>query len=105
VIRHNGCRGFKIWKWGKIQIELWLVPKHEYIEPHVHQTVESMIMLIFGTMVGRIDETAGTVKPFHRYSVPAGVIHSARAQSFCAFINIERWHGEPTSAADDFTAV
>ena len=34
--------------------------------------------------------------------VPAGVQHAAIALSFSAFANLERWSGNPTSAATDF---
>jgi hypothetical protein len=34
--------------------------------------------------------------------VPAGVDHSAVAHSFSVFLNLERWHSKPTSAAIDF---
>jgi len=34
--------------------------------------------------------------------VPAGVSHSAVADTFSVFLNLERWKSKPTSAAIDF---
>lgn len=62
-------------------------------------------MPIFGHMVGTIGPSMGDAKTWKRYAVPAGVRHSALAKTNCMFINFERWTSEPTSAADDFTAV
>lgn len=106
--RHNRCRGFRLWKWGNFQIELWFCPRGEHIEPHVHEHIDSKIIFLAGSMKGRIADRSGLVSwPRHMFSswrVPKGVMHSARVGAFCVFANLERWDGPPTSAAEDFTA-
>jgi hypothetical protein len=107
--RHNGCRGFRIWKWGQLQIELWFCKKGELIAPHVHERIDSTIVFLAGDMYGKIDERGGILEwpadMFRTFKVPAGVRHGAEVGSFCIFANVERWTGEPTSACEDFTAV
>jgi len=56
-------------------------------------------------MIGRIGPTRGLVRLWKGYSVPAGKIHNAMIDRFSIFANVERWQDEPTSAAEDFTAV
>ena len=110
IRRHNRCLGIRIWKWGRFQCELWFAPKGEFIEPHVHEHINSKIIFLAGEMLGSIGERAGLLKwpkdigrAFH---VPAGMTHSALVGSFCVFANAERWtNDEVTSAAADFTAV
>jgi hypothetical protein len=86
-------------------VEVWFCPEEEYIAPHIHKRIDSNIVLLFGKMIGKIAETRGYVRAFKWYPVPAGTVHSAETISFCVFANAERWQGEPTSAAEDFTAV
>jgi mannose-6-phosphate isomerase-like protein (cupin superfamily) len=105
IRKHNRCRGIRVWKWNSFQIEVWFLPKGEWIEPHVHNRIDSRIVLLFGHMTGRIGRDTGYAKPWKAYQVPAGMLHSATADTFCIFANVERWQGEPTSAAEDFTAV
>lgn len=109
--RHNRVRGVRIWKWGTFQIEVWFCPKEEFIEPHVHQRIDSTLVLLAGEMLGTIRDKTGWVRcpedRFRKFHVPAGTVHSAKIGRFCVFANIERWGwtGDVTSAADDFTAV
>jgi len=103
--RHNRCRGLRIWKWNSFQIEVWFCPKGEVIEPHVHNRIDSKIVLLFGYMIGRIAGRLGHAKLFKAYPIPAGMVHTAEISRFSIFANFERWRGEPTSAAEDFTAV
>lgn len=103
--KHNRCRGIRLWKWNSFQIEVWFCPKDEEIEPHIHERIDSKIILLFGYMTGKIAETRGCVKVFQSYPVLAGTSHSAVTSTFCIFMNVERWQGKPTSAAEDFTAV
>ena len=108
--RHNRCRGLRVWKWGRWQVELWFCPRGEHIEPHVHKKIDSTIFFIAGHMTGRIQERIGNLDwpadSFRRFDIPAGVEHEARIGSFCIFANFERWKSDDvTSACDDFTAV
>lgn len=105
IRRHNRCRGIRLWKWNSFQIEVWFCPKGERIDPHFHKRIDSVIIMLAGYMIGTIDGQAGVVKHWKKYPVAAGVRHSATVGGFCIFANIERWQGEPTSAAEDFTAV
>lgn len=103
--KHNRCRGFRIWKWGTFQIELWWFPKGEFIEPHIHERISSLIMVVYGQMEGIIGDRAGVPRPWKCFAVPPGERHAAHAVSNCVFLNFEHWTGEVTSASDDFTAV
>lgn len=109
IKRHNGCRGLTLWRWGRFQIELWFAPKGEVIEPHIHSRIDSSIVFLVGSMVGTIGGKTGLLEwpadCFRRFNVPAGVKHSATITAFCMFANVERWKGDVTSAADDFTAL
>lgn len=109
IRKHNRCRGVRLWKWNRFQVEVWFCPNDEWIRPHLHHNIHSRICLLLGRMVGNIDEVRGIVKRWRFYEVPAGVTHSATTDSFCVFINVERWIGEAQtlqrSAADDFTAI
>lgn len=104
IRKHKRCRGLRIWKWNSLQVEVWFCPSFEYIEPHVHERIDSTIVMLLGDMAGTIGKETGLVRHWKRYRVPAGVKHSASVGLFCIFANVERWQGEPTSAADDFTA-
>lgn len=103
--KHNRCRGIRLWKWNNFQIEVWFCPVDEHIEPHFHGHIDSRIYLLFGRMIGVIDHTRGLVKLWRGYAVPHCTTHSAVMSTFCIFANVERWHGKPTSASEDFTAV
>lgn len=105
IRRHNDCFGFRLWKWGKFQIEIWFVPKGEKIEAHVHEHIDSNIVVLKGDLLGRIGERADLARRWKKYPVPANMVHEARALTSCIFINLERWDMTPTSAAKDFTAV
>ena len=107
VHRHNRCVGITLFKWGRKKLEVWFCPKDEEIEDHVHRHIDSVIVLLFGYMRGKIDFTAGHVQPWRRYPVPHCTTHSALTLSFCVFANWETWTGDVdvTSASVDFTAV
>lgn len=104
--RHNGCIGFILFRAGKRQCELWYCRHGEEIEPHVHQKIDSTLVILGGGMDGRIGGRRGIVgwQDFlRRFHIPAGTVHSAKITGrFCLFLNFERWTGNPTSAAIDF---
>lgn len=104
--RHNRCFGLVLFRVGRYQAELFYCPHGEEIEPHIHQKVDSTLVILGGGMDGRIGERHGIVgwQDFlRRFHVPAGTVHSAKITGwFCLFLNFERWTGTPTSAAIDF---
>ena len=111
VNRHNRCVGITLFRWGRRQAEIWFCPKHEYIEPHHHPNIDSVLVVVAGEMMGKIADKHGLVhwrKDFlQRFPIPAGIVHSAAVGMFCVFINFETWKKDKplTSAATDFTAV
>lgn len=109
IERHNRCVGVKLFRFGCYQLELWIAPHGEIIEPHSHRHIDSTLVFLCGKILGTIGDKTGTVShrdAFRRFSIPAGVTHSAIVQSgFCAFLNWERWKtSNVTSAALDFHA-
>lgn len=111
IIRHQGCTGITLFRWGRRKLELWLIPEMHYIQPHIHQYIDSTLIFIWGYMYGNIAGRGGMVGErgdfLRRFTIPAGVVHSARTFRFTLFANWERWKdGAPiTSAATDFTAL
>lgn len=108
IRRHNRCRGIRLWKWGRFQIEVWFCPKGEVIETHAHQHIDSKIIVLYGGMWGSIGNRVGSPRRFKAFEVPAGVRHGAAISDYqcCIFANVERWKNgvDVTSAAEDFTA-
>lgn len=109
IERHNRCVGFKLFRFGNRQLELWLAPNREIIESHCHRHIDSTLIFLWGRILGTIGDKTGTVSyrdALRRFPIPAGVKHSAIVQSrFCAFLNWERWKTpNVTSAALDFHA-
>ena len=105
-----------LFRWGRRQLEVWLCPAGEQIDPHVHSSIDSTIRLLWGCMQGQIADKKGWVTAwsmwqkhdfFRPFTIPAGVKHSASIAEFTIFLNWENWRGEMpiTSAAEDFTAV
>jgi hypothetical protein len=107
IHRHNRCVGLTLFRFGCHQIELWLCPRLERIEPHSHPHIDCRLIVLFGRMLGTIGKKSGLVdwrKWFRVFNVAPGVSHSAHILSFTAFLNIETWTVNPTSAAIDFQA-
>ncbi len=116
IVRHNRCLGIRI-PIASWQAEIWTVPVGEKIAPHVHKTINSFILQIWGKAVWTVGNKTRTVfGPFRSRTkhglftlacadVPAGVRHSAEAKSFCVFLNLEKCLGERVSASRDFVPV
>lgn len=106
MIRHNRCRGFKLFKWGQIQCELWFCPKGEDIAPHVHNHIDSTLIILGGNAVGSIGAKVGLIEwrdMLRRFNIPKGVPHWAIVKRpFFIFLNVEKWDCKITSAAHDF---
>lgn len=107
MIRHNRCRGFRLLRFGQVQIELWCCPAGEDIAPHVHDHIDSTLIILGGSAVGSIGAKVGLVgwrDMFRRFKIPKGVVHWAIVRSqFFIFLNVEKWDCNITSAAHDFT--
>lgn len=106
IRRYRRCRGLRLFRWRRFQVEAWWFPKGETIETHVHQNIDSHIMLLFGRMRGNINGRIGYPRLFKSYRVPHNEIHGALAERSCLFLNFEWWIcDDVSSAAHDFTAV
>ena len=60
---------------------------------------------MLGSMRWKMGDKSKHVTTWHcgwSKPVPAGVSHSAVADTFAVFINFEKWQSNPTSAAIDF---
>lgn len=106
IVRHNRCRGLKLWKWGHTQIELWWCPGGEVIEPHTHEEFDGLIVYLFGSMVFWTPTKRRAIgwRDFLKtLKIPSGLAHGAIGRKpGCLFLNFERWKNAPTSAATDF---
>lgn len=107
IHRHNKCVGLTLFRFGKRQLEIWWCPKGEEIESHIHQNIDSTLIILGGEMDGWIGSRHGRTGWYdflRRFHVPAGTPHRAKVTgSFCLFANYERWSCKPSSAAIDFT--
>jgi hypothetical protein len=107
IVRHNRCRGLKLWKWGRTQIELWWCPALEKIETHTHEEFDGLIVYLAGKMVFWTPTKTRVIgwRDFLKtLKIPAGLPHGAigRWPHGCLFLNFERWKNAPTSASTDF---
>lgn len=111
ILRHNNCRGIKLFRIGRFQMELWMAPKGERIESHIHKHIDSHILFLWGRMNGVIGSRSGSLgfhDCFRLFHIPAGVTHSATILSrWCIFTNLEVWNkgSSISSAAVDFERV
>ncbi len=105
IQRFQRCIGIKLFRIGSYQLEAWCCPTGEVIPAHRHESFSSRIIHILGRMSWTMGAKSKSVSTWHcgwSKPVPAGVDHSAVAHSFSVFLNLERWHSKPTSAAIDF---
>lgn len=100
ILRHGRCLGLRLFRWGRKQLEIWFAPKDERIESHIHQTMDSKIVLLVGRVWGRNGSKTGLVHALHSYLIPASTPHSAYALTVCIFLNFETWKdSNPISSA------
>ena len=103
MAKHNKCRGYRLFKLGHYQVELWICPSFEYIEPHSHPEIESKIVLLRGTLFGILNSRSGFLRWLKLYTIKSTDVHSGQVGSHgCIFLNLQRWHTTPTSAAINF---
>jgi hypothetical protein len=118
IERFGKAIGFRFPLWGNGQIELWCCPRGTVVPPHIHLTIDSFIIYLFGRMRVTVGNTTRDVcGPFRRREstgkftwavryIPAGARHCAEVLgSFAVFLNVERCHCGRISAARDFVHV
>jgi len=109
INRHNRCIGLTLFRFRRRKLELWFCPSYEIIPDHVHEHIDSTIIMLAGGMWGRIGTRSryvGWLDMFRSFSIPKGVSHSAITGAFAVFANWEKWDTDDvTSAAKDFKAV
>lgn len=108
ITRFHRCVGFRLLRLLRWQVELWCCPAGEIIPPHVHSQFDGRLVFLGGSMRWTLGDRVRDLSwsDFGKsWSVPVGTVHGARVLGrFGIFLNIERWSGEPTSAAEDFIA-
>lgn len=104
ISRFQKCIGLTLWRWNRFQVELWFCPKGERIPDHCHSNIDSTIVHLFGSCFGHINNDFRTILGLPKsWNIPAGVVHGAVVGGCWVFLNVERWNGNPTSAAKDIT--
>ena len=112
---HDRCRGLTLWRWGRLNVELWFCPAGYEIVPHSHPLEDIELVPLFGwctfiredalRLVGQRIECSPR-RWFRKHSVPAGWVHWFKVgrKVPLVFINVARWKpGVPiTSASEDF---
>jgi quercetin dioxygenase-like cupin family protein len=108
-IRFQRSLGIRIFRFGKVQAELWLCPKGERLPAHRHAKMESRITFVAGRMLFTRDDRTiplGLGQTLRTFKVAAGQAHSAIVTGlFGIFLNVESWTERPTSAAHDFIRI
>lgn len=106
------CYGLTLWRWNQTQVELWLCPSNFSVDEHVHEEMDSEIILLIGNvnLCKRVNgEVKSTGVHFKKLSVPRNTPHFIVQKSGrsipTAFMNIEHWYSRPTSVCEDFKPV
>ena len=109
ITKFQRCRGLRLFRWGRFQIELWYCPARETIPLHSHPNIDSTIVHLFGWVHWYIEldnvpygKYLGASNIGKSHKVPANTVHAATCYSPLLFLNIERWSCTPSSAAIDF---
>lgn len=103
MVKHNSCKGYRLFRLGHYQVELWVCPCFEYIEPHSHPEIESKVILLYGSLYGVLNGRSGFLRWLKFYSIASTAVHSGQTGSQgCIFLNLQRWSSKPTSAAINF---
>jgi len=105
IQRRFGCTGLRIPLPGRWQAELWLAPRGCVIPPHVHPRIDSRLVFLGGGMrwwLGHRFVDLGWRDALKAWRVPAYQTHGAETTGpFGLFLNLERWMGPKTSAAEN----
>ncbi len=113
INRHDNCIGFRIWKWGRTQYELWFCPRYYNIERHSHDDQDIEIIFLYGSPWFWRQENGVVTEGWPRFphnfcdvfSIRAGVLHSFYTGRLPMIVlSKERWKegAKMTSAAVDF---
>jgi hypothetical protein len=115
INRYGPCVGITLFRWNRLNIELWYCPSNYDIVEHSHPSCHIELMFLYGntefhrraTKSGHIESASAKFpKNFgKKYTVPAGFYHRFNTgKSPLVFLNIERWLSgvKITSAATDF---
>lgn len=115
INRYGPCVGVTLFRFRRLNIELWYCPANYTIVEHKHPSMDIELVLLFGwtTFMRRerksdVQQCAAAKFPFHackKYTVPAGWFHSfSTGKVPLVFINVEKWKPniKITSAAEDF---
>lgn len=117
IERFSKAIGIRLPIWKSRQLEIWACPRGTVIPPHVHRTIDSLLVFLFGRMRITVEGTTREVRGLFRrrqstgrltlsaHRVAAGVRHSAEALGFAVFLNFEHCHSTRQSASTDFTLV
>jgi len=116
VNRYESCVGLSLPAIGRYKIEFWYAPAGYEIRPHTHPNVDIELMFLLGNKVMFYRRPVGRLLPdmframwYHIgrvFSVRAGDEHYFKVSEWpLIFMNIEKWHCEPTSAATDFKLI
>lgn len=117
IHRYERAIGIRLWRWNRYQIEIWFCGPNWTIRPHSHPDEDIELAFVFGigSQFARqkwplvAPETFTPKFPRHvgrRFSVAAGTVHWFTVSKWpLVFINFERWHKTPTSAAIDLKPI
>ncbi len=118
IERYGNARGLRIPFWKNWQVEIWFCPKGAVIPPHIHETIDSLIIYLYGRMRVTVERTTREVcGPVRRRQstgkliwatryIPAKTRHCAEVIGNCAiFLNLEHCHSDRVSASRDFIPV
>jgi len=110
--RYKKCFGVTLWRWNRTQVELWICPPNHSVGKHYHTDIDGRLMFLCGN-VNLCGVCEGLLKKksakFKWHNVPAMMVHWFEPLDSkwipTVFINVEKWHSNPTSAAINFTKI
>lgn len=106
ILRYQRCRGLRLWRWGRVQLEVWWYPRDEVIPMHCHDEFDSWICHLWGVARWRRGRRERLMRCWdigYARPVAAGEEHGAMSYTWGMFLNVQRWkHDRPTSASVDF---
>ena len=112
--KHDKCRGITLFRWFRLNIELWYCPPNYSIRMHRHAHFDGEVLLLVASCWVRkySSKAPDTIREsdslFTWFSVPRNVVHWVDTKGSkwipTIFINVEKWTVKPTTAADDFVS-